>query len=62
MVEGSHQFDNTSPDILTTAIAKARRDIRALLCTSLLPVYQVEHNSYATYLSCGMREMRGFGG
>jgi hypothetical protein len=62
MAEGSHQLDNTPPDQSATAIAKARRGIRALFWTSLLPVYQVGHNSYATYLSCGMREMGGFGG
>jgi len=50
MTEGSHQFDNTPPDQSATAIGKARRGIRALLCTSLLPVYQAEHNSYANYL------------
>jgi hypothetical protein len=60
-VESSHTLVNT-PGKPSIAIGTARRESRAVPIPSLLPVYQAGHNSYATYLFCGMREMGGFGG
>jgi hypothetical protein len=62
MAEGSHTLVNTLR--LSRRVQKERpgEGSRALLCTSLHPVYQAEHNSYATCIACGVKEMGDFMG